>query len=218
MLQAIGPRTRLALLVVALVAAWLTFWLLVPLSKDDVRAWIEPLGAAAPMVYVAASVGLALVMVPGALLAAAAGLLFGALAGGALSLVAAVITGVLGLLIARGVGREGVKRLENRRIDAFAGALERHGLWAVVAQRLAPGVPDGPCNYAAGLLRVRISHIVLGTLIGSLPRAFSYALLGDSVDDPTGPGAIAGVVLLCLTAVAGLWAVRRGFVRSRAAG
>jgi len=212
-----GPRTRLALLVATLVAAWLAFLILRPFTEQDVRAAIEPLGAAAALAFVGAAVVLALLMVPGALLAAAAGLLFGALLGGTLSLVAATMTGVAGLLIARHVGRAGVERMGSGRVERLATALERHGLWAVIAQRLAPGVPDGPCNYAAGLLRVRVRHIVLGTIVGSLPRAFSYALLGDSLDDPTSPQALAGLALLGLTALAGLWAVRRGLVRHRAA-
>jgi uncharacterized membrane protein YdjX (TVP38/TMEM64 family) len=162
------------------------------------------------------SVVLALLVVPGALLAAAAGVLFGALLGGLLSLTSATITGVLGLLIARRVGRAGVERIGSRRVEAFAGAMRRHGIWAVIAQRLAPGVPDGPCNYAAGLVRVRVRDIALGTLIGSLPRAFSYAALGDALDDPSSPQALAALVLLGLTALAGLWAVRRGLVRARA--
>ncbi len=212
-----GPRTRLALLVATLVAAWLAFLIFRPFGEEEVRAEIEPLGAAAPFVFVAAAVALALVMVPGALLAAASGLLFGALAGGSLILVAATLTGVAGLLIARHVGRAGVERIGSEKVERLAAALERHGLWAVIAQRLVPGVPDGPANYAAGLLRVRLRHIVLGTIIGSLPRSFSYALLGDSLDDPTSPQALAALVLLGLTALAGLWAARRGFVRERAA-
>jgi uncharacterized membrane protein YdjX (TVP38/TMEM64 family) len=211
----LGPRTRLALLVAVLVAAWAAFLVLQPFDKGDLQAWIDPFGAAAPLVYVAASVALALLVVPGALLAATAGLLFGALLGGALSLVSATITAVLGLLIARRVGREGVERLGSARIEAFAAAMERHGIWAVIAQRLAPGVPDGPCNYAAGLVRVRPRDIALGTLVGSLPRGFSYAALGDSIDDPTSPQALAALALLGLTALAGLWAVRRGIVRAR---
>ena len=210
------PRIRLAALVAVVVVAWVGFWLIRPFTQADVQGWIAPLGAAAAPAYVAAAVGLALVLVPGALLAAAAGLLFGPVAGTALALVAAVITGVAGLLIARRVGADGFDGLERPRVAAFAAAVRRHGIWAVIAQRLAPGVPDGPCNYAAGLVRVRPRDIALGTLIGSLPRGFSYAALGDSIDDPTSPQALAALVLLGLTALAGLWAVRRGVVRARA--
>ena len=212
-----GPRTRLALLVATLVGAWLAFLILRPFDEQQVRDAIEPLGAGAPVAFVGAAVVLALLMVPGPLLAAAAGLLFGALAGGALSLAATTLTGIAGLLIGRRVGRAGVERIGSEKVERLASALERHGVWAVIAQRLAPGVPDGPCNYAAGLLRVRLRHIALGTIVGSLPRAFSYALLGDSLDDPTSPQALAGLALLGLTALAGLWALRRGIVRHRAA-
>lgn len=217
MRAAIGPRTRLAMLVVALASAWVVLVLVFRVSKADVQAWIEPLGTLAPVVFVAASVALGLSLVPGPLLAAAAGLLFGALAGAGLSLLAAVLTAVFGLLIARRVGADGMRALAPARVERLAGALRRHGLWAVVAQRLTPGVPDGPCSYAAGLVGIRVRAIALGTLIGSLPRALSYAALGDTADDPTSPQAVVAVAGLALTALLGLWIARRGILRLRAA-
>jgi uncharacterized membrane protein YdjX (TVP38/TMEM64 family) len=217
MRAAIGPRTRLAMLVVALASAWATLVLVVRVSKADVQASIEPLGALAPVAFVAASVALALALVPGPLLAAAAGLLFGALAGAGLSLLAAIITAVTGLLVARRVGADGMRTFYTARVERLAGALQRHGLWAVVAQRLTPGVPDGPCSYAAGLVGIRVRDIALGTMIGSLPRAVSYAALGDTADDPTSPQALAAVAGLALTALVGLWIARRGYLHARAA-
>ncbi len=217
MRAAIGPRTRLAVLVVGLASAWAVLVLVLRVSKADVQEFIEPLGALAPVAFVAASVALALALVPGPLLAAAAGLLFGALAGAGLSLLAAILTAVLGLLIARRVGADGLRSLQPARVERLTAALERHGVWAVVAQRLTPGVPDGPCSYAAGLMGIRVRDIALGTLIGSLPRALSYSALGDSAGDPTSPQALAAVAGLALTALLGLWVARRGILRARAA-
>jgi uncharacterized membrane protein YdjX (TVP38/TMEM64 family) len=218
MRAAIGPRTRLAMLVVALAGAWAVLVLVLRVSKADVQAWIEPLGALAPVAFVGASVALALALVPGPLLAAAAGLLFGALAGAGLTLLAAILTAVLGLLIARRVGADGLQSFNLAWVERLAGALRRHGIWAVVAQRLTPGVPDAPCSYTAGLVGIRVRDIALGTLIGSLPRAVSYSALGDTADDPTSPQALAAVAGLALTAVLGLWVARRGILRARAAG
>ncbi len=217
MRAALGPRTRLAVLVVGLASAWAVLVLVLRVSKADVQAWIEPLGAAAPVAFVAASVALALALVPGSLLAAAAGLLFGALAGAGLSLLAAILTAVLGLLIARRVGADGLRSLQPARAERLTAALERHGVWAVVAQRLTPGVPDGPCSYAAGLMGIRVRDIALGTLIGSLPRALSYSALGDAAGDPTSPQALAALAGLALTALIGLYVARRGILRARAA-
>jgi len=210
-----GARIRLALLVVALTAGYAVLWLLRPFSSDAVRGWVEPLGATAPLVFVGVSVALGLALVPGPVLAGAAGLLFGAAAGTVLSVIAAVLTGVLAMLIARRVGRAGLESLDLRWVGAMSEALRRHGLWAVVAQRLMPAVPDAPCSYAAGLLGVRVVHLAVGTAIGAVPRAFGYSVIGDSLDEPGSPQSLLGIAVVVATALAGAYVGRRIFVNAR---
>jgi uncharacterized membrane protein YdjX (TVP38/TMEM64 family) len=79
----------------------------------------------------------------------------------------------------------------------------------VIVQRLLPVVPDGPFNYAFGVAGVPAWPLVLGTLIGSSPRAFAYTALGDSIDDPWSPLAFVAAGVVVLTgAVGALVAVR----------
>jgi uncharacterized membrane protein YdjX (TVP38/TMEM64 family) len=196
-------KLRLIALGVLLFAAWATVALVRPVDRAEVEAFVEPLGSAAPLVFVAVSTGLALVMVPGALLAAAAGLLFGALLGTAAALGAAVATSVIALQLGRRAGRAGVDAVEQRHVAAAAALVRRHGLMAVIVQRLAPAVPDGPMSYAGGALGVRTRDIALGTLIGAAPRGFGYAALGGSLDDLTSPLALGGLAVLGLTGVCG---------------
>jgi uncharacterized membrane protein YdjX (TVP38/TMEM64 family) len=87
--------------------------------------------------------------------------------------------------------------------------LQRRGLWAVVAQRLAPGIPDAPVNYLAGVLGVRARDLALGTAIGVAPRAFAYTALGDAIGDRSTAQTVASLALLAATAVAGLVVARR---------
>jgi uncharacterized membrane protein YdjX (TVP38/TMEM64 family) len=211
----LGPRARLGLLVLTLTIAFVVFWFGDVLSEDRVRGWIDPFGPAGPLAYVAASALLGLALVPGALLAGVSGLLFGPILGTAVTLAASVASAVLSLLLARRVGAAGMAELSGARLEALADTLERHGVLAVIAQRLVPGLPDGPCNYAAGLLRIRPSQIALGTLIGSAPRAFSYAALGSTIGDPTSTLGLVAASVIVLTGLAGLIVARTGFVRSR---
>lgn len=212
----LGPRARLALLGGAIVAALVAFHGLDLLSTDEVRAWLAPLGAGAAPAYAAIATLLALLLVPGALLAGVSGLLFGPVLGTAVTMTAAVTSAVISLLIGRAVGRPGMAEVSGPRLEALAAGLERHGTLAVIGQRLAPGVPDAPCSYLAGLLRVRPRQIALGTLIGSAPRAFSYTALGGSLDDLTSPIAIVAFATICLSALAGAEIGRRALRRSRA--
>lgn len=214
-LPTLGPRARLGLLLAAIVTAFAVFWFGDVLDQQRVREWVDAFGPAAPLAYVVLSALLGLLLVPGPLLAGVSGLLFGPILGTAVTLAAAIASAVLSLLLARRIGAAGMSELSGERLEALAGTLERHGVLAVIAQRLAPGVPDGPCNYAAGLLRIRPSQIALGTLIGSAPRAFSYTALGSTIGDPTSTLGLVSVGVIVLTGLAGLVAARTGYVRSR---
>ena len=204
-------RRRLGALIAVVAIGYAVLWFVRPVSAAGVQDWIEPLGWAAPAAFVAVAVALGLALVPGPLLAGSAGLLFGAALGTLLSVTAAVITGTLALLLARHVGGPGMATLDSRRIETLSAALERHGLWAVVAQRLAPGVPDAPCSYAAGLLRIGPLQIAAGTALGVAPRAFGYTAIGDSLDEPGSPLSIVGVAVVVAASIAGLIVARRMF-------
>lgn len=210
-----GPRTRLVLLVCGLLAAFVSFSLLDVVSREQVRGVVDPFGPLAPLVYVAVAAVLGAALVPGPILAGASGALFGTAIGTAVTLGAAVGSASLAFFVARLAGRDAVGELSGPRLRAVELLLERHGLGAVVAQRLMPAVPDAPCSYAAALLGVRWWQLALGTLIGAAPRAFSYTSLGASLDDPTSAGAIAAVVVLVITAVVGAELARRAFVGVR---
>jgi uncharacterized membrane protein YdjX (TVP38/TMEM64 family) len=209
---------RLAILVAVLVAAAVAFYGFDLVRPRDVRAWADSFGALAPVAFVPISGVLGALLVPGALLAAAAGALFGAGVGTLVSVCAAVTSAVIAVLVARHSGAErGARELSGERLLSLRGAVERHGVLTVAAQRLLPAVPDGPMSHAFGLLGVRVRDIALGTLIGAAPRAFSYAALGASLDDPESPLAIAGVAGLVVTAIAGAAVGRRWFSRTRPA-
>lgn len=210
--RTLPPRVRLGLLIAALLAAFLTFWVFGTVTEAQVRAWIDPLGAWAPLGYVAVATALGAAMVPGPILAGASGLLFGTVLGTAVSISAAVGSAVVALLVGRAAGERPARELSGPRMQATAEHLRRHGVVAVVVQRLIPGVPDAPCSYAAGVIGLRAWQIALGTLIGSFPRAFSYTALGDSLDDP-GPLAAVAVAILGIAGLAGAVLARRAWVR-----
>lgn len=210
------PRWRLAFLIVALSAAGLVFTVGGLVDVEQVRDVVEDLGPLAPVAYVVLGALLAAILVPGPVLAGASGLLFGPLVGTVVTLCSAVGTSVIALLLGRAAGRDGARSvLGPARASATEGLLARRGLLAVVAQRLLPGVPDAPASYAFGALGATVTQIVLGTLIGAAPRAFAYTAVGASLDDPTSPLAIAGLVVWVVVAVAGaevgrrLWRARR---------
>jgi uncharacterized membrane protein YdjX (TVP38/TMEM64 family) len=189
---------------VVLLGLLVVFYVFQPLSKDELRDWVEPAGAWAGPLYVGVAGVLGAMLVPGPLLAGASGLLFGTVQGFFVTLSSSVVSA----LIARWIGLRAARRSEVSERPA-AVTIRKHSLAAVVLQRLVPLAPDGPFNYGFGVAGVAAWPLVLGTLIGSSPRAFAYTALGDSVDDPLSPLALVAIGVVVVTgAVGALLALR----------
>lgn len=207
------PKARLALLLLGLVAGLVVFYGADLLTIAEVRAWVAPFGAWGPVAYVGLATALGLALVPGPLLAGVSGLLFGPATGTAVTMAAATASAVIGLLIGRAMGRPGMVELSGPRTEAVTERLERHPVLTVIVARLAPGVPDAPLSYLAGLLRIRPWQVGLGTLIGAAPRGFSYTALGGSLDDLGSPLAVGALVVFGLSGLVGAELVRRSLRR-----
>jgi uncharacterized membrane protein YdjX (TVP38/TMEM64 family) len=184
-------------------------------SAARVRDYGEGFGALGPIVFVPLSTALGCLLVPGPILAGAAGLLFGTAIGTPVALAAAVTTAVAELLIARHVAGGEVGRLLPSRVRGIDSFIERRGFFAVLYVRLAPGIPYNIVNYGAGLTRLRVRDMTTGTLVGALPRTFAYVALGGSLSDLGSPAAIAALVLLVVTAVVGAVLARRQIAGER---
>lgn len=212
-----GPRARLAVLVAGLAVLYVLVGPLRIVPLDDVQIAVAAAGPLAPVAFVVASALLGAALVPGALLAGLAGVLFGPWLGAAASVGAATLSAALAFTLSRRVGREGAAQVAPARAQVVGRWLERHGLAAVVIARLAPSVPDAPMTYAMGLTSLRLPIVVLGTAIGAAPRAFAYAALGSELDDLSSPLALAALGVLVLTGLAGAGlAARHAKVLARA--
>lgn len=209
---------RLAVVVAVLTAAFVAFWVLDLLDTRDVRAVMEPFGALAPIAYVVVSALLGAALVPGPVLAGTSGLLFGALVGTAVTIAATVLGAVIALVLGRRVAHDAFRAVSGPRLAALAALAERHGVVAVIVQRLAPAVPDAPASYLFGVLGLRAWQVAVGTAVGAAPRAFSYTAVGASLDDPGSPLAWAGIAGVVVTGVAGAVLARRLLGRGRRRG
>ncbi len=210
-----AARWRLAVLVVALVAGFVLLTVTDLVDADALRERIAATGAWAPVVYVPVSAVLGALLVPGPLLAGMSGVLFGPVLGTVVTISSAVLSALIAREGGRRAGQAGVEDLLGDRTDRLAALSRRYGTATVLGQRLAPGIPDAPLSWAFGALGLSARQLAVGTAVGALPRAFSYSAIGASLDDPTSPWGITGVVVLVLTAVAGAEIGRRmlGVVR-----
>jgi uncharacterized membrane protein YdjX (TVP38/TMEM64 family) len=207
---------RLGLFVAFLATLFVLVAVLRVIDIDEVRRAVAATGPAAPIAYVVVSSMLGAVFVPGTLLAAGSGVLFGPLVGLLVTLGATVGTSIVASLVGRRAGRTSARALlgEQRaaRLDA---QIERGGLWAVVGQRFVPGISDALASYAFGAFGVPLWQMVLGSLIGSAPRAFVYTALGASIGDLSSPLAYVAIGVWCVAAIIGAFVARRGYRKWR---
>ena len=195
---------RLAALCAVLAALFAVFWIVRPISEHDVRDWVDGVGVAAAPVFIVLAALLGAVLVPGPLLAGASGLLFGTWTGFFVTLASAVLCALVSLPVGARAARGSSVR------DArLAAAARRRPVLAVTVQRLAPAIPDAPFNYAFGAAGLGAWPLVLGTLMGSAPRAFAYTALGDSVAHPWSPLAFVAAGVIVVTGVVGAVLVLR---------
>jgi len=179
---------------------------------EEVRRVVSATGPAAPLTYVVVSAALGALFVPGSILAAGSGLLFGPVLGMFVTLGAAVGTAIVASRIGRRAGRDSARALVGReRADRIDALIERGGLWAVVGQRFIPGISDALASYAFGAFGVPLWQMVVGSFIGSAPRAFAYTALGASIGNRSSALAYAAIAVWCVSAVVGAFAARRGY-------
>lgn len=207
---------RLAMFVGTLAVIWLVVITSGIIDVDRVRAWIESAGPLAPIAYVFVAAALALIFVPGPILAAASGFLFGPVLGTVVTLTSTVCTAVAANLLGRKGGRDGARSLlGEKRVAWLDDQVRRRGLWAVAGQRFIPGMSDAMASYTFGALGVPIWQMAVGSAIGSAPRAFVYTALGSVVDEPSVGLTVAAVVIWVIIAIVGAETVRRMFLTWR---
>jgi uncharacterized membrane protein YdjX (TVP38/TMEM64 family) len=206
---------RLGALAAALAALVLVLALSGSISASRVRGWVDGYGIAGPLVFVAVSAALTVVLFPGPVLAAASGLLFGTALGTPVSIASATLGATLAFSLSRWWARDAVVALAGPRIAALRAWVGRRGFLTVLYARIAPGVPYTLVNYAAGLTPIALRSFVAATAIGVAPRAFAYTALGGSLGNLGSPEAIAAVAVLVTMALVGVVLARRDLARGR---
>ena len=167
---------------VALIAAVFVAWLALPVKEwiESFSDWVEGLGFWGGVIYAAFYAIATVLLVPGAPLTIAAGLVFGLAVGFPVVLVGATIGAALAFLAARYLVRQKVREIvdERPRLKAVDRAVAEEG-WKIVAMvRLTPIIPFNVQNYFFGLTEINFWHYVAATAIGIVPGVLLYLYLG----------------------------------------
>jgi uncharacterized membrane protein YdjX (TVP38/TMEM64 family) len=168
------------LLALLLVAAALGVSLL-PLGQwvQSLRAWIEGLGPIGFLVFGAAYVLAAVLLIPVWPLSITGGLAFGAW-GFVWVPISATLGAAAAFLISRYFARGKIREwiAQRPRYRAVDRAVGEEGWKIVILLRLSPLVPYNLMNYFCGMTRVPFPAYLLATFLGTIPVTAMYVYLG----------------------------------------
>ncbi|WP_278000598.1 TVP38/TMEM64 family protein [Nodosilinea sp. LEGE 07298] len=145
-------------------------------------AWIDSLGAIAPLAFILLYIVITVAFVPASVVTLGAGVVFGVIKGSALVFVGAMLGATAAFLVGRYVARDWVasKIAHSPRFQALDDAIAKDGRKIIFLLRLSPVFPFNLLNYSLGLSQISLKDYVVGS-VGILPGTIMYVYLGSLV-------------------------------------
>ncbi|MCA0374771.1 MAG: VTT domain-containing protein [Gemmatimonadetes bacterium] len=142
-------------------------------------AWVNTLGAIAPVAFIVAYIIATVCMLPAFLLTMAGGAIFGIIPGAALVMVGATIGAVIAFTLGRTVLRGWVaaRVAQNETLTVIDRVIGEDGLKLMFLIRLSGAAPFVLTNYALGVTTVRLPHFALA-MLGMIPTNLAFAAFG----------------------------------------
>lgn len=171
----------IAVMVVAAVVVVAAKYFGIREGLQRVLAWIEALGAWAPVAYILFYAVACVFWIPGSLLTLGGGFLFGIGGGLVYVTLGATLGATLAFLAGRYLFRQWVtERLgHNLKFQALDEAVGREGWKMVLLVRLCPLFPFPVTNYGFGITRISLKEYVLATCVGMLPAMVVLVYIGS---------------------------------------
>ena len=120
-----------------------------------------------------------LVPIPSEVVLLATGMIWGIWIGGIMGIIGSMAAGLLCFYISRKGGRPLAEKFVGENvIEVFDKFIQKHGMISILILRSAPVLAFDPVSYVSGLIDLDVKKYSIGTLIGSIPRAFFYSTLG----------------------------------------
>jgi phosphatidylserine/phosphatidylglycerophosphate/cardiolipin synthase-like enzyme/uncharacterized membrane protein YdjX (TVP38/TMEM64 family) len=216
-------------IIVAVAIGLTLLWRYTPLADyltpTNAIAWAETFSRYwwAPLAVIVAYTPASLVMFPRWLITLMAVAAFGPWAAFAYAQTGVLVAAITGYIAGELVKRDTVRHMAGRRLNKLSKVLQKRGVIAVTLVRLVPIAPFMVVNAVMGAMRIRLSHFLIGTVLGMLPGMLATTVLGDQVTaalaDPTRVNfwlvGLAGLALAALAAF-GHWWLGRNESRKKA--
>jgi len=132
----------------------------------------------------------------------AGGYIFGHYYGLFLSTIGTTIAATISFFMSRYLFRDYIKNKLGGKYAGVGDRLGEKGIFVVMAMRLIPVVPFDAVSYVAGISSIGYRDYIIGTVLGELPGAFIFTMLGSSLKNIESPyfilSLIFAIILLLL--------------------
>lgn len=149
-------------------------------DSQKAREWVAQYGAWGPLVILAGMLIQTIVpVIPSIILMVVAVLAYGTLKGGALAWGGVIVAAMLAYGIGRAISCVTLERMLGSKTQRkVSHAVDRYGLWAVIAARISPVISTDAISLIAGLGAMGFWKFLIATALGTLPLAVLIAWLG----------------------------------------
>ena len=156
------------------------------LSREGIGQAVEWLRGNpwAPAVFVGTYAAFTALALPGTVLTLVGGAVFGFGWGVTYNTIAANLGASAAFLIARNLGRDGVRRLagdDSKALARLDAVVARQGFRGLLTLRLIPLVPFNALNFGSGLTNLKWSAYAAATAIGIVPGTVVYTFFADAL-------------------------------------
>ena len=120
-----------------------------------------------------------IVPIPSEIVLLATGMIWGWLVGGFMGVIGSMAAALLCFYVSKKGGRPLAKKFVGENaIDMADDLIQKYGIKVIIISRFIPFISFDVISYASGLVDVDIKTYSIGTLIGSVFRAFFYSIWG----------------------------------------
>ena len=120
-----------------------------------------------------------LVPIPSEVVLLATGMIWGWFFGGIMGIIGSMAASLLCFYISRKGGRPLAKKFVGESgLNMADKLIKKYGITAIVVSRFIPFISFDVISYASGLVDIDVKKYSIGTLIGSIFRAFFYSIWG----------------------------------------
>ena len=200
----------LSAILLAVAAAVIIYWQ--PLfslfsNPDHLRTVVQQAGPWGPLLFILLQIAQVVIApIPGQAVGFVSGFLFGTLWGTVYTMIGSAIGFTLVFVFARKLGRPFVEYFVDKKVlDKFDYLADTNGVFLFFMIFLLPAFPDDLICYIAGLSKIKISTLIIISLLGRLPGNLVLNFTGSGVAEANMQQVIIILTIVMIISAIAFW-------------